>query len=349
MPTIIKTFIPITDFVDTASVEHIRTYDGEDEEIALIPITVFEDDFDDNSLDPTKWNEADTGGNINEVNQRIEGKGNDSWNANGLVSDSGYVVLNGFELTFSVTLHVSSINVLLAGIADSTTLDNAATTGAIIYFYNGDIYVSLNGVAYLTTYDYQPGKTYNIRITYMSPQWYIYVQSDDDTADFSDGIERPVYVLDSVVSGTVYSHINFYDSAGFTYIDNWKVYNGYPSSSPSPDEVWNSFPIGSIIDMSTIHIPELLNDGSGSIKYKYASNGGSLNSTWLTQAQLRLESNIVVSNSTNSFKIVPQLISDGTQYASLETNARIDVTYPTDGIVTNKLNTFSPYGHRRIF
>ena len=119
----------------------------------------------------------------------------------------------------------------------------------------------------------------------------------------------------------------------FNYVD-WTVYYAsfsreYPADSPSPGEQWKDLPVSSIVDMSSIRIPEMMNPGDmGSIKYQYAKNGGALNGAWLTQAQLRAEADITVTDEAESIKIVPRYISDGTQKATSEAYALMDVHLP---------------------
>ena len=112
------------------------------------------------------------------------------------------------------------------------------------------------------------------------------------------------------------------------WIDNVTIYA--PSlTTQAPSGVWDTFPAGTAIDMSTIRIPENMNSGdSGDVKYKYAVNNGSLGSA-MTQAQLQAESAPTISHS-NSIQIVPQLTSSGSK-TTCQAFALVDVIFPSGG------------------
>ena len=107
------------------------------------------------------------------------------------------------------------------------------------------------------------------------------------------------------------------DNEGQLYFDD---------SNPQPNSVnWNSYIIGSTVDMSTIDIIE---GGTGSSKYQYAKNNGALNGVWLTLAELQAETNFTVIHA-NSLKVVTQFISDGTQTVIIGRVGSVELDVPS--------------------
>jgi hypothetical protein len=120
---------------------------------------------------------------------------------------------------------------------------------------------------------------------------------------------------------------------------------GYSTASPSPGDTWTALPVGTIIDMSTIRIPENNNTGdAGSVKYQWAANSGALNGVWLTQTSLQAVSDITVTDATQSIKIVGQYISNSIEKTTTRAFATADATFPTGngGAYTSKSGFTSP-------
>jgi hypothetical protein len=187
---------------------------------------IFADDFDDNSIDPAKWNKADTGTNITETNQRIEGKGNGDWNYNGLVSDNAVALAAGLTWCFTVSPRHLSNAIGRFGPCSRATLSKYASGvyNCLLNFgwYAGNFDVTINNADHSTGYSWQANKTYHIRVVYQSPGWKVYVLSPDD-ANYSS--ETLIYSTATDSTGPMYFHANFSSSAGLTYLDDVVAYN----------------------------------------------------------------------------------------------------------------------------
>lgn len=344
--------IDIWDGNDTSTLVGERTFESIDEEISIYIQPIIYDDFDDNSIDGAKWNETDSGSNINETNQRLEGKGNLSWNTNGIVSDISWVYEYPQRLQ-EWHFQIVPYNVYdLIGMFGPSTFSALSITGqaALLFIHRDGFFTWINGASVDTGYNWIGGRTYNCRIVYQNPGWKYYIQSPDHAA-YSTEVEIASSGSDSI--GSMYFHANFYTNGGLSYLDDVKAL-AYPTTSPSPAEQWNSLPLDSVVNMSTIRIPEVMNsvDG-GSVEYQYAVGGqdvgggeDALNGTWLTQTELKAEANPTITDATNSFKIVPQYISDGTQKTTSQSFAIVDVEFPE--AVGGKYDKHAKYGHRRI-
>jgi hypothetical protein len=184
---------------------------------------IFADDFDDDSLDTAKWNEADTGTNITETNQRIEGKGSGSWNQNGIVSDNAIALAANLAWVFTLSPQHSNINLGMWGPVASPNLSIQAN-GCLLWFgyQSGQINVRVNMSDTVTGYYYQANKTYHCRIVYKNPGWEVYIISPDDT---NYSTETLIYFTTTDSTGPMYFQANYQSAAGLTYLDDVAVYN----------------------------------------------------------------------------------------------------------------------------
>lgn len=136
---------------------------------------------------------------------------------------------------------------------------------------------------------------------------------------------------------------------GFLRFTNSAISPPYPTTNPSPTAVWEGLPLGTVINMSTLRILESA-VSPAAVEYQYAANGGALNGTWLTQAQLKAVSNITVTNAAQSIKIVPRYVSAGLKRPTSQAYALADATFPDppacDHAPTNKVlkDTVYDYG-----
>lgn len=333
MSFIQKILIPLSDQVDTSLVEHKNDFEGEGDRIALkqIDILLIYDDFNDDSLDPAKWNESDTGSNITETNSRLEHEGNNNWNSNGLVSVDCWDLVAGHEWRFTFSPY--AISDTMYGPA---TLSNLTITENSAFLYPnqlGDFYAWINGAGTNTTYSYIPGKTYKCRIVYQGPGWKFYVQSDDD-ATYSTEVEIYSTVTDS--TGPMYFHLNSLTTmAGKSWLDDVVIATeGYSDTSPSPAAVWSALPSGAVVDMSTAKCwmfkdGVIQEAGNTDVKFKYAVNNVALSSS-ITLAALRLESDPTITDAVNSFKAVGVYASDGSYESKSSAWLEVDVVFPED-------------------
>jgi len=108
-------------------------------------------------------------------------------------------------------------------------------------------------------------------------------------------------------------------------------YDNDITSSPSPtSNGWVALPKGSIIQPSTIVIPELLDAAdAGTLEYYAAFNGAA--GSWYTQAALQALSNVTVTDDEESFELYPRFNSDGSQRPTCGYLARYNVGNLTGG------------------
>ena len=152
--------------------------------------------------------------------------------------------------------------------------------------------------------------------------------------DMVSGFSTAAGVLEIQGSVTVNNTVSF-------DFDNFIASGGswHPTDSPSPAQIWEGFPVGSIIDMSTLRIPEIADQP---MLYKYAANGGSQSAS-MTQTNLRLESDIIITDAAQSISIQPILPwSAGNIRPEIAVNALADITF------YNKRERYGFYGHRRL-
>ncbi|MCK5603570.1 hypothetical protein KAR91_16920 [Candidatus Pacearchaeota archaeon] len=326
-----KILIPLSDQVDTSVLEHRNVFEGEGDRITLFSVIQLYDDFDDNSIDPAKWNVTDSGSNVKEQNQQLEVTGNSNWNANGVVSDIAES-FSAAECRFTVTLDNTSDNIT-TGYSNLTTL--TVSTGQFGCFQTGPadnkIYFGLNGGTLDTGFVYTNGKTYKVRIVYQNPGWKMYIQSDDD-ATYSSEIEVFSTITDS--TGPFYFQHNVRQGANLP-LDDVYMFTEYSTASPSPAAIWVDMPVGAGVDMSTAKC-WMFKDGviqaagNTDVKFKYAANNGALSSA-LTLTALRAEGNPTITDDTNSFKAVGVYASDGSYESKSSAWLEVDAIFPENG------------------
>lgn len=349
MPFIQKILFPLTDHVDTSAIVHKNILEGEGDRIALKSnVIIIVDDFNDNDLNTDIWNEVDSGSNITETNQRLECKGNNSWNANGLVTDT---TIPTNEWRYTIT-PVASDNIGMFGPNASSSLD--ITTNGIQLFpaSANDFYVRLNGASFNTGNDYIAGDIYKVRIVYQNPGWNVYVQSDDDA---TYNTEVLIYTTATDSTGPFYFHINMLASTGgVSHVDDVQ-YLGYSSESPSPVTVQTALPVGSVVDMSTSKC-WMFKDGivqpatNIDVKFKYAINNGSLSSA-LTLSELRAIdlTSTPITDVVDSFQCVGVYASDGTYESKSSAWLEVNVTFPEGAGAGGKYDKFAKSGIRRVY
>lgn len=137
-----------------------------------VPVAVEEtvDNFNDNWLDPALWASWDTGGNVNEQNQRLEVKGTPSWGVNGVSNKSAYYQQqDGSWYKCKAYASAVTTNYALYGIGKT----NAAldwTTGIMLFLRNlGDVWVIKDGVQADTGFNYQAGVEYEVTFLSRGP------------------------------------------------------------------------------------------------------------------------------------------------------------------------------------
>lgn len=102
----------------------------------------------------------------------------------------------------------------------------------------------------------------------------------------------------------------------------------FPTDTPSPTQIWTVYPVGTKIDMATLHIFE---SSTSALTYKLAVNGGAQGASQ-TQAQLQAEGIITVTDATQSISIQPQLPwSSGEIRPEMGESSFVDVEYPGGG------------------
>jgi len=117
----------------------------------------------------------------------------------------------------------------------------------------------------------------------------------------------------------------------YTGIEELTLGSKYSTASPSPTSYgWVALPKGSIIQPSTIVIPELLDAAdAGTLEYYAAFNGAA--GSWYTQAALQALSNVTVTDDEESFELYPRFNSNGSQRPTCGYLARYSVSNLTGG------------------
>jgi len=328
--------IPIFDGTDTASVVGIDTHDSVDDRIALVTA---DDDFADGVLG-WQWLNYTTGGAANPV----ESGGVlscDLPSAAG-VRYTGYRALSTISGDFAVQVDFSNFS----------RVSGSAHARGRIYIDLSGLYVNLyRGLAASNEIVAETNFNGNSNVAYTNAGGTLYIERRNDV--FLIFYKTPTgnkTLLKAFVGGPVTPALLYIigEAGASTALnidfDNFTITKSgwFPTSSPSPAQIWEGLPVGSIIDMSTIRIPEFADQ---SILYKLASNGGAQGSS-LTQAQLRAESDITVTDATQSISVQPIIPwSSGNIRPEVAVNALVDVTFPSGG---GKYDKFAIYGHRRI-
>lgn len=347
----------------TSTIVGRRTFGGVDGEIVLKELSDI-DTFDDSSLDPALWGTslAATGTVVEGVNgvdiNAAEGGGNGAvmfWKK--LFDDTlDEGVTRLYQTRWKVNSNkTNGQNPFEVRVDDGnfTLGTNVANRVILIYFFQSNIHISYytnggaarwwNGVGsvwqsgFIKALDGALGTEYTIRletegIAGGDLRWRILVQTGaigsevtQVTTDWvnlsatrSKGgddfrITHGTFILGRGVDITIIK--NAYDT-------------GYATDSPSPVAVWTQIVEDTLIDMSSIHIPENMDSGdSGSVEYKYAKNSGALSAS-LTQVQLKAEADFTVTNKIQALKIVVIYISDGDQRTSSRSFASVSGAFP---------------------
>lgn len=346
MPNIETVKIPLWDDVDTSELSGERVFEFVAEEIALAGTLT--DEFDDSSLDSTCWSAKTAGsGTVSETTQLdLDGSAAADTSAvlfkrnpDDLRSRAGQYKIR-FKLNTAPTdtfifglLQKSgepvpgSWNSPQTGYNGPHTYRRASDGNMLFrYINNSDQLIYMSQTFPLTV-----GTTYVLIFEVSGSAWRFVLKNSGETTThmstpwvnwsdcYDDGNKDWIYLGDMLTPSN-YIDLSIYQA---------RFLRAYSSDSPSPGEQWKGLPVSTIVDMSSIRIPELMNPGdTGSIKYQFAKNGGDLNGTWLTKAQLRAEANIAVTDAEKSIKLVPQYISDGTQKATSQAYALVGVQLP---------------------
>jgi hypothetical protein len=282
------------------------------------------DNFDDNILDPSLWTEYDTGSNVNEINQRIEITGNNTWTGNGLVSIAK-AIREDFQVKGTLTLN--TLSNMQFGFSDQSTLKDmgsATYEGVLVHFAgNGAINVFKDGTGTLNVGSgYSAGNDYTVRIVYDNPGHRVYIQSSTDANYLTETLL--LTNTTSMFSGSFRIHMGMYTLTGTANYFDDAEFSRYADNSPVATSPWMAYagdafdatdPIA-IIENAIATILSL--PSTGNIKYQYALNNGSFNGTWLTQAQLSTAiAGQTITNHTESLILMVQFPSDGTQAADI--------------------------------
>lgn len=334
MPVTGQILIPLSNGADVPGLVHIEQF----ESIAghIRNTRTLYDDFNDNSINGALWTEVDSGTNITEVNQRIEGNGNESWNVNGLISKTAFTKTAGQSIVFpSVTPPVNNKHIGVFGLIGSTALSISAPGIGLWLLSDGKFYLYGDSSQINTGFTYVGGKTYNIRFEYkkINNGWAIYVQSPDDS-NYSSEIAILVSNSEYGVGTTLYPQMNLLQvTTGNTYLDN--ATNQLYPASVSPAAVWKSTGANKI-KWSTARVVVYKNGviqaaTSTDWKCQKAINNGAYNGTWLTLSALRALSDDTITDATNSVEVLSQYNSDTTYEVKTNMFMVVDVEYPSGG------------------
>jgi hypothetical protein len=345
MPNTETLRVPLWDGVDSAKLVGQRIFQSVAEEIALAGTA--EDYFNNSSIDSDLWSVKTAGGGTVIETTQVDCDGFTGTDACALVFKKTPTNLRTSPGTYKIRFKHNAAatdtsvfticqnatepepgiwNSTEAGYGGPHALRRDSDGKLLFRYYNlSQTLVYHDSVATVV------GTTYVLIFETTATQWRFILKDEGETTTlkecawvnwsdtYDDGKKDWIYISDMLTDYN-YPDLSFY-YASFT--------REYPTDSPSPGEQWESLPASSIIDMSTIRIPELMNSGdAGSIKFQYAKNGGALNGTWLTQEQLRAKADITVTDESESIKIVPQFISNGTEKATSAAYALVDVQLP---------------------
>ncbi len=142
--------------------------------------------------------------------------------------------------------------------------------------------------------------------------------------------------VDSVVGG--YSNLTSTYIAHLYNSGNGRELTKYLDTSPATTAGWTALPKGTL-DMSTAlcvvykdgyEDGEVQADTSTDVKFRYYANGGGA-SAWMTLAAFKALSDIVITDTTSSFKMEAQYISDDSYQSASRAQVMIDFTPATSG------------------
>jgi hypothetical protein len=346
MPNTETLRVPLWDGVETSKLFGQRVFDSIPGEIALAGTLT--DNFNDSAIDSTCWSVKTAGaGTVSETTQ-LDLDGSAPSDASTLLYTLNPSDLRNREGEYKTTFKMNSAptDAFVCGLLQKTgepvpgvwNSPQTGKSGPHAYRRSSDgkmvfRYIDTSEVLiYLdSSFSLAAGTTYVMIFEVSDSTWRFVLKNSDETVThvitdwvdwsdcYDDSSDDWIYLGDMLTTHN-YIDMSFYQAS---------FLRAYASDSPSPGEQWKGLPVSSIVDMSTIRIPELMNSGdAGSIKYQYAKNGGALNGTWLTQEQLRAEADITVTDEAESIKIVPQYISNGTEKATSEAYALVDVQLP---------------------
>jgi len=172
--------------------------------------TLMEDNFNDNSIDTTKWTVTSWNGtSVIEQNNRLELTGGGSWQTSGIIGSYGS---DGTVYTeFKCRVSFSSPQCMI-GIKNSLTY---YSSGLNIQFWSGGVMYMYSTAQGLSSMTYDSTKIYNIRITYYNNILAAYLQSDEDA---TYNVEVPIYAWEGSGNSILYPCVNMY--SGSMYVDN---------------------------------------------------------------------------------------------------------------------------------
>jgi len=354
MATTRKLIFPLTDHVDTSAIEHLHDFESEGSRIALAWASIT-DNFDNSAIDAIIWG-TDTvnGGSIVETTQLdivCDATNKAAILYRQVAIDKSRT--ETYKIKFRInTFAASDVNaplILIQQVAASTvnntvfTSDHshiAFTSGASGAFYlryvntsNQDVY--WNGAIWTTTTS--SPYTINIATEYVlvfetnSTQWRYSLKSADEltthatTAWVNWSSTRNKALPYWLTSGDINN------SSWTTNITITKaIVPAYSTSSPSPATVWTALGSGDVVDMSTAKVWRF-KDGvvitsltDTDVQFKYAANGGA-DSAAKTLSALRAESDITVTDATQSFKVYGVYASDGSYKSESDAFISVDV------------------------
>lgn len=331
MSSIWKLLVSLGVQADTPFIVRRNVFEGEGDRYALKRVAIFEDDFNDNFLDPAKWNETETGGgSVVEQNQRLEVTGDSSWDHNGVVSDDSFALTKGLTFEFEIN-HVSG-NLFGGTVSSSSGLDFFLGVG--VHISSNEIYLFLDGAGNATGSYVSTGNVYTFYLEFIDPGWKLYVQSDTD-GTYSD---KTLVQAEGSTGSSDPGYVQFQALSSMVWCDNISV-SSYPTTSPSPGAVWTPTggPCTVKVKTATNHRFKdgvVIEDLSGAdddlvVQYKNAVDGGSLGPA-RTLSAFREQGDIEVTSSPEDAKSISSI----TRIGNLATVTCIGHGFSTgDGII----------------
>ena len=361
----------ISNRVDTPKLEHAPLFEGVAEEIALSPQGDLYDlnsdeglEFKDNGIAESYGNST---GEIRSNQDRIDlvnaymNKVTYSRYDYGVDNISGDFYI---EFTFNSISQTGGSWLPVAGVSDYDINSGSLWgngNGIFAYVSTGtEIKIaSLTGGSVTTSsaIGITLGATYCGTLIRSGSTSSLYIYLDDDRQTLHGSVTS--FSCDTNDTRYFYtlSNFNLATSRYATiWADDYRFINGsnllYSASSPSPAQVWNALPVGSIVKPSTAKLIVYKDDvaqsyASTDLLIKHAANNAAL-SVSITQAAYRLLGDITITDETNAISLVPVFVSDGSYKTGCRAVLYMDVTFPTAS-GESKLDKFSWSGNRRMY
>ncbi|MCK5016582.1 MAG: hypothetical protein KAS32_05850 [Candidatus Peribacteraceae bacterium] len=193
--------------------------------------SIFEDDFNDNDLDLTKWVVTDTSaGDIREQNQRLEVLADFNSNTLGINTINSFTIIDGSQVIFNDVVINDTVSATNIGLDSVSPFAGIATSIVLRLGLSNNIETQVNGSKVDTGYNYIYGDKYNCRIVRNGADFEFYVQSDDDSNYTAETLVDSRTVTPS---GNMYGTIcSFNSNSAYNFIGDYKIVDSVDDNPP---------------------------------------------------------------------------------------------------------------------